>query len=382
MELVEQTKEEILENLSGQGGLSYPDAVSTPGHPFLWYPDHPKGDLRDQLQAYIDIPLIRSGDVDHKGREALQALRERFSKPETPSYVARRMGLNCEDPGSFRALDSDGHLPESKGDFRVPESAERLLNAALKKAGDELKEVLAHRRLRNDEKLLGDIVGFCSWCFWRCPASVTELLLAKYGGRSEVPLNNILYREGLGRVVHSAEDLVEYFDSVDQKLEGAGKLVASEFSALGRVMGTCNEAAAVLRAPTANMILQETCAQLAEENKVLRADAYKRRFKASLLMLAALLRHRRVRPNFIDPEGGVAGRILVDLLVDAQGRNEQFKQDEERLRDRRHGADAAKHHAAARRFERNADILRELIAMINGEGSDPNIIRKIDEMEE
>lgn len=382
MELVDQTKEEILDSLGDQRGLSYPDAVSAPGHPFLWYPAHPKGDLLRQLQAYIDIPLIRSGDVDLRGREALQALRERFSKPETPSYVARRMGLKCNDLGSFRALDSNGCLPDTKGEFRVPERAESLLSAALKKAGDEFKEVLAHRRLRNDEKLLGDIVGFGSWCFWRCPASITEFLLAKYGGRSELPLHHILYREGLGRIVHSAEDLVEYFDLVDGKLEGSGKLVASEFSALGRVLGTCSEAAAILRAPTANMILQETCAQLADENSVSRKDAYKRRFKASLLMLAALLRHRRVRRNFIDPDGGIAGRTLINLLEDAQGRNEQFKQDEERLRDRRHGPDAAKHNAAARRFERNADILRELIAMIKGEGSDPNIIRKIDEIEE
>ncbi len=382
MELVDQTKEEILESLSGQRGLSYPDAVSTPGHPFLWYSGHPKGDLLGQLQAYIDIPLIRSGDVDHRGRKALQALRERFSKPETPSYVARRMGLDCNDLGSFRALDSDGYLPETNGEFRVPEGAENLLNAALKKVGNELKEVLAHRRLRNNEKLLGDIVGFASWCFWRSPASVTELLLAKYGGRSEFPVHHTLYREGLGRVVHSAEELVEYFDSVDRRLEGAGKLVAAEFSAIGRVLGTCHEAAEVLRTPTANMILQETCEQLDDENNVPREDAYKRRFKASLLMLAALLRHRRVRPNFIDPEGGIAGRTLINLLVDAQGRNEQFKMDAERLRDRARGPVAAKHNAAARRFERNADILHELIAMIHGEGSDPNIIRKIDEMED
>lgn len=382
MELVEQTKEEILESLSGQGGLSYPNAVSTPGHPFLWYPDHPKGDLRDQLQAYIDIPLIRSGDVDHTGREALQALRERFSKPETPSYVARRMGLNCEDPGSFRALDSDGHLPESKGDFRVPESAEKLLSAALKKAGDELKEALEHRRFRNDEKLLGDIVGFASWCFWRCPASVVELLLAKYGGRTSAPLNNILYRQGLGRVLNAEEDLVKYFSAIDAKLQGSDKLVEAEFSALGRVLGTSPEAAAILVPTIANMVLQETCEQLAVENKVERADAYKRRFKASLLMLAALLRHRRVRPTFINPNSGAAGKTLLGILEDALGRNEQFKTTEERLRDRQRGPNAPKHNAAARRFERNAGILRELIAMIHGEGSDPNIIRKIDEIEE
>lgn len=47
-----------------------------------------------------------------------------------------------------------------------------------------------------------------------------------------------------------------------------------------------------------------------------------------------------------------------------------------------HQMGQASHNAAARRFGRNTDIVRELIAMVNGAGSDPNIIRKIDEMEE
>lgn len=382
MELVDATKDEILESLSGHGGLSYPEAVSIPGHPFLWYAGHPKGDLRDNLKAYIDHPLLRGQSVDKEGREALQVLRDRFSKPDTPSYLAPKLGLNCDEPGSYRALDSDGELPEAKPSFSIPPEAEELLTAALIKAGNELKQVLEHRQLRSDDKLLGDIVGFCTWCFWRCPAPVVELLLKKYDGRSTIPIHHILYREGIGRVVHLAEDLVEYFDAVERKLSHDGKLVAAEFSALGRVLGSCPDAALVLRSQTADMILQETCKQLEGENKVSRADAFKRRFKASLFMLAALLRHRRVRRNFIDPDGVGAGPTLIGLLEDSLRRNQRFEQDEERLRDRRHGADAAKHNAAARRFGHNSEIIRELIAMIHGEGSDPNIIRKIDEMEE
>lgn len=382
MELVDTSKEEILESLSGQGGLAYPDAVSTSGHPFLWYAGHPKGDLREQLQAYIDRPLLRSGGVDQNGREALQKLRERFSRPETPSYAARKMGLACDEQGSFRALDSDGRLPEPKGEFQVPPGAEGLLSAALAKAGGELKQVLAHRRLREDDKLLGDIVGFGTWCFWRCPAPIVDLLIEKYAGQSSVPLHHILSREGLGRVVHAPEDLVSYFDAVDEKLKDERKIVSSEFASLGRVLGTSADAAAILRAETADLILEDTSDQIAAENDEPKETAYKRRFKAALLMLAALLRHRRIRRNFIDPEDGAIGETLVSRLAAASTRNEQFRKDEERLRDRRSGSEAAKHNAAARRFERNAEILRELIAMIHGEGSDPNIIRKIEEMDE
>lgn len=382
MELVDATREEILASLSGQGGLAYPDAVATPGHPFLWYPDHPKGDLRDQLQAYIDRPLLRSGSVDQKGREALQALRERFSKAENPAYVARRMGLVCEEDASFRALDSNGRLPAAKGDYEVPAGAEDLLTSAMAKAGGEIREVLAHRLLRQDVKLLGDIVGFATWCFWQCPAPIVGLLIDIYAGRSSVKIHHILYREGLGRVVHAPEDLTLYFDAVDEKLTEERRLVSSEFAALGRVLGTSTEAAAILRAETADMILEDTSDQIAAQNDEASDTAFKRRFKASLLMLAALLRHRRVRRTFIDPEDGAVGESLVSHLTDALSRNEQFRKEQERLRNRRSGTDASKHNAAARRFERNADILRELIAMINGEGTDPNIIRKIDEMDD
>lgn len=383
MALVEDSKEQILKSLSGQTGLSYPDTVATEGHPFLWHPDHPDGNLLQQLRNYIHQPLVQAGMIDAAARHALQVLRDRFSKPDTPSYRARKIGLICDDQGSFRALDSDGSIPAARGDFMVRDGADEALRTALDKTGKELEAVLNNKVLRQNQKLLGDIVGFSTWCFWRCPERVVDLLLKIYDCRSSIKIYHILYREGLGRILHRREDLDTYFDAVDRKLRDHRHLVTAEFAALAKVLGTCSEAAEILRQSTADMILQETCSQLKEENRESRQTAYKRKFKASLLMLAALLRHRQRRRDFIDPNSGFAGRTLIGLLDGALRRNERFREDEERLRDQVVKSEtAASHNAAARRFGRNSDIVRELIAMVKGTGSDPNIIRKIDQMEE
>lgn len=382
METVEETRAEILIALAGQSGLAYPDAVSKPGHPLHWHPDHRAGHLLAQLQAYIDRPLLKGNAVDNTTHQALQVLRKRYSVPENPSFVAKRMNIHCEDNGSFRALDSNGALPTPMGDLAVPENAASLLNAALEKADEEFKQVMARMGRRADPELIGDIVGFATWCFWRCPPSIAEFALELYEGIRIFPVHHILLREGVGRIVHHPDYLKRYFVAVDARLNTDGPLTAAEFSALGRVLGGCPEAADLLPKRTADRILQETIAVLAEENTLSRSQAYKRKFKAALLMLAALLRHRRVRPAFLDPEQGTAARHLLDTLAKAENSNQRFEKEEERTAQRAAAPSRASHSAAARRFAGNAEILAMLIEFIHERGADPNIIRKIEEMEE
>ena len=99
-------------------------------------------------------------------------------------------------------------------------------------------------------------------------------------------------------------------------------------------------------------------------------------------MLAALLRHRRVRPSFVDPGDSIAARALLAIVDEAEARNRRFSEEEEQAALRLSAARRTKHLAASRRFGRNADILSELVDLIHMKGSDPNIIRKIEEMEE
>jgi hypothetical protein len=237
----------------------------------------------------------------------------------------------------------------------------------------------ARRRTPKGLTLIGDIVGFATWCFWRCPLPITDFLLEIYEGRRRFPINPILLREGVGRIVHRGDQLERYFAAVDSKLKANGSLVAAEFSALGRVLGGCPDAAKLLPKVAADRILQETIAELASQNSLPRKYAYKRRCKAALLMLAALLRHREVRPSFLDPEESIAVQELLAILAEAEGRSQQFR---EAAAARAVGMVRSSHRAAAKRFDNNSDILRKLIEFIRKAGSDPNIIRKIEELED
>src|SRR6266849_6517206 len=169
MEAVEDTKKEILAGLSEQSGLAYPKAVSILGHPLHWHPHHRAGNLLDQLRAFVDRPLQNRRAVDATAHEMVKILRKRFSIPENPFFSARQIGMSCEDKGNFRALDSDGDLPSPMGDLAVPDEAASLLDAALLKAGDEFDHMMRREGLGADQVLVGDIVGFATWCFWRCP---------------------------------------------------------------------------------------------------------------------------------------------------------------------------------------------------------------------
>lgn len=371
MEVIEESKAEILATLSGSAGLAYPDINIAPGHPILWHPRHREGDLVEQLRSYADAPIVLDGAVDERGWNALRTLRRRFSRADNPSLIARRMGLRSDDRTSCRALDGNGAIPSTRGPIAVPSEAEDLLERALAKAEIEFNQVLALNRLpeNTSKELIGDLIGFASWCFWRCPGSVTNFLLDVYDEQRQFPVQFILLQEGVGRAVHTRHHLERYFNTVGAKLSSGRALTSMEFSAIGRVLGGVEEAADCLQPRTADRILQQTCNQLAEENQQRKSHAYKKKFKNALRMLAALLRHRRVRPIFLDPDSSAAAVALLSVLDFAMNRNARF-------------GGSSGDPTAARRFSINAAILGELVGLIQKEGTDPNIIRKIEEIEE
>lgn len=382
MEVIDQTREEVLQALAGEAGLRYPDIVPHPGHPIHWHPNHRGGNLLQQLEAYRQRPLIEGRTINRTTHAALAVLRNRFEQARNPSRVARGIGVMCKDHGNFRALDSDGSLPLARADLPVPDRTHEALNAALSKVGMELQQILASWGQQADPKLVGDIIGFASWCFWRCPEPITHFLLDVYGDRRAFPVHHAQLREGLGRVVHTPDEMKRYFAVIDAKLSSAKPLAASEFAALRRVLGGCPEAANNLPASTADRLLQETSDQLSEENTKQEKYAYKRKFKFALLMLAALLRHRERRSTFLDPESSSAAKELLNILDDALERMERFRGKAMYTANRSQSARRASHQAVARRLKSNIEIMQELIEFINMRGSDPNIIRKIEDMEE
>ena len=121
MEEVDRSRDDILGELHDQTQTAHwwPDIDVKPGHPLLWLDTHPKGDLIEQLTAYRAAPLMRKGRIDPGAAARLKAIRERFSQPDTPSFIGAKLGLDVEERGSFRALDSNGKLPEPTRILRI-----------------------------------------------------------------------------------------------------------------------------------------------------------------------------------------------------------------------------------------------------------------------
>ena len=384
MEEIDQTREEILKELLSQSqtGLSWPDTDVKQGHPFLWLKEHPKGDLVAQLAAYCATPLMRYVQIDSDAWGLLNILRGRFSQHDTPAFLGRKLGLEITESGSFRALDSDGCVPRTMSDLKVPEGAREQLDLTLSKLEKDLGSLQHRFGQRIERKVLGDILGFASWCFWRCPPGIADVFLGTYCGEYSYDVHHILLREGVARVVSKPDQLTRYFKALEQRLSDTGRVTAAEYAGLARVLGTSEEAAVVLNDTLADRIVEVTVQMIAGENKKGVKKAYKKLFKTALLMLAALLRHRKARPAFLDPDQDSAAERLLSTLDTAEGRNLDFAAHSERLMARSQGATRTSHLAAARRLRSNAEIIAELRYFIHLEGRNPNILRRIDAIEE
>ena len=281
--------------------------------------------------------------------------------------------MDVKERGSFRALDSNGELPEPKSILQIPERAEQELYETLSKCEDDLAALQRHFGER-EPTILGHIVGFASWCFWRCPPSIAEVMLGTYEGNYSYSIHPILLREGVARIVWERRQIKRYFFALESRLANNGRITTAEYAGLARVLGTSDRAAVILGPVLADRIRDVTERDIADENAKGIQAAYKRRFKAALLMLAALLRHREARNQFLDPATD-AVRQLLSELARAEHRNRQFAKTNNKSASHVKGAVRMKRLAAARRLHNNAEIIVKLTKYIHYNGEDPNIIR-------
>ena len=133
----------------------------------------------------------------------------------------------------------------------------------------------------------GDLLGFATWCHWRCPRSIVQNLIYWYedGGRGRGG-DLIVRLEGLGRILHESQDLRRFFSAIDHRLSNR-PIRNPELAALARILGSCESAASELEPEQASRFLQATGALIAEQNEEIKDRAYKRKFKYALLMLAS-----------------------------------------------------------------------------------------------
>ena len=268
-------------------------------------------------------------------------------------------------------------MPSSSGPFGIPADAEPILSAALDKAAEEL----ARARTIGTSALRGDLVGFVTWCFWRCPENVADYLLTLYEGGRAPPVNANLLRQGLGRVVHRLNEIDRFLAAIDARMREDGDLTAPELAALGNVLARCPEAAPRLTARAADRAAQQVAEELRSENGQPDTHAYRNRFRFALKMLVALLRHRRTRPSFLDP-GNRAAREILALLQQSAERMGSFRATHERAGGRTHGAAGTRHLSAARRLAKNIAIVDEIVGFLHRRGTDPNIIVVIDQSDD
>ena len=98
-------------------------------------------------------------------------------------------------------------------------------------------------------------------------------------------------------------------------------------------------------------------------------------------MLAALLRHREARPGFLDPDHDpAAGRLLVALDT-AGERNVDLAAHIEQSAPLYRGTSRSSSRAV-KRFRANAEIIDDLKGFIRREGGNPNIIQRIDMLDD
>ena len=358
MQKTSETREQILEKIGKlSGGLSWPETAVLQGHPMHWSESYRRDSLLALLVAYRREPLVQSGAIHEPTWELLKQLRQRFSA----------------SVDSRRALRSDGALPDPVGDLAALPGAGRELDRTLAKLERDLAALQRAFDFLIEPKMLGDVVGFASWCFWRCPSGVADLLLDTYSGQTRHRVNHQLLREGVARIAGSRDRLERYFAAVERRFATVNALAAAEFAGLARALGTAPEAAVVLGGQLADRLLEEACKELEAENRRPKEVAYKRRFKSALLMLTALLRHRQRRGDFVDPEAP-GGQQLLSLLEETRQRNLQFAKE--------HRAPQRRWFPAAERMERNVEILAKLLKFVRLQGSDPNLIEQIQAMQD
>ena len=369
MKPVEESKDEILKTLRNRspGGSHYPNTYVKQGHVALWAARRRTASLVRELEIYCDLPLVqRRGDVNGDAWAQLKRLRSRFSKPAPVGFLFRKLKEKSNAFGRFHALNADGTLPPPADGFDFPVEAGDVFDRALSKCAQDF--IALKERFGDDTapELLGDMVGFASWCFWKCPEEITGFLLKTYEDAQFRGISHVLIRQGVARVIHKTEHIQRYFFAFENALLEEERIVSDDYAGLARVLGTVEHAASILMPDLADHICDMTVEAIDKENRKGNVHAYKRGFKYAMLMLAGLLRHRERQPTFLNPGKRITNRLLA-RLGSAEERSEKLieliPEDTNRL-------------------EEVKKIIAEIKKHMQLEGGDPNIIVYIDSIPE
>ena len=393
MREIRKTREEIIAKLEKGRGRTYPLAKVFKGHAVLWHPRFDFGGAKSVLTGYIDTELVINGQPSADGTEALEKLKSIATKSVIPSSnsIFRKIGIRNSDSVGARFLGTDGSIPVKKDKLPLPANACELVETAVQQAKCDYLELL---RIDADPQIVRNVISFLTWCYWRCPRSVIQDLISWYekNGPTIKSGESTVRVCGLGRSLHKSKDIKRFFSVMSNHLGRQNRpFKYIELNALARLLAGVNKAASKLDRAQADRFLQATC-KVIEEEKFLDDDkAYKIRFKYALLMLAALLRHRKIRQDFLAPNESTAKNLLslLDVVTREIKRireNYELKAKQKERNSQKYGSkpidrrNLSKLTAAANRLNKASEIIEELKLYVLEKGRDPNLIVRITEL--
>ena len=370
---VRKSKKDILSKLEMNSRLNYPNIYIAPGNSLLWYSVLAGDFIASVLNCYIGTELIEDGNLTDDGINVVKKLKEIARNSSSLRIQAQKIGVEISVSGYARFLDSDGKLPEELPQLPVPIEASELLDNALEKAEYDYFKLL---HIDAPAKSIRDLLGFTTWCYWRCPHRITQDLLKWY--RTTPTKDPVVRIHGLGRILHKNKDIRQFFTAVHERLSSSEVQVKDyEFSAIARILSTCKNAADQLNFGQAELFLRISRQYIRENNRMKIDRAYKHKFKNSVLMLTALLRYRRINPGFLKPNGPENEKLLA-LLSQTDRRISVTREKFDKRAEKSLGDTKRKNKSAARRLDRISEVIQELERFLKGDGRDPNLIQKID----
>lgn len=331
MEPEERSREKILAELQ-QSGFSIPDPAPQRCHPLLWISGRAGLTLPRKLDDYCRTPELSANTFDDYVAAAHFAA-QHLAWRRSPYMLSGR-----EDPDRTlkTAVSSDGELPFSVDSYEMPADAQRLLDAATKRALRDLDRleagefdipVPAQRRVRSA------LLRLMTWCFTACPDRIID------GYRRMVEAdkvdNPMLSIRGMGRVFDTAEDLKRFFGLLESAAQH-GRLKIYHRYALKEILLYRENSAALLTSRQATIFAKDVSNQIAEANQT---DKFDQLFSNALTVVGALLRYRVVDPTFLTPVSSKLAQEVRDELDDAienlrrPARNPRKRRRKQRMRE-------------------------------------------------
>jgi len=276
---------EIVRDLA-ETGPTVPPTVPVEGHWLRWNERIGGRSLRDILRDFPE----RLDEDTLSGANDLALQLSRRSSP------MRMTAGRDRDKGLYRALSTDGQLPE-KG-------------TALADAGPMIDRVLALLATGIEKKspLRGAALKACSWSFSRCPVQVIRHL-AELAAHGKVVAHLLDYR-AMGRVFTKEEDIRLLF-SLCCRLP---RLMQYHMESLLTVISIRPDAASLLELRQAERLLSGTLERLSEYHGH-SGPGTPRLARTCIRLVAALLRHRVRSPRFLMPESDPQGWEVRTALV-------------------------------------------------------------------